>query len=479
MFDIIPKINYDFAQYSPPINQMKKLSLFVADILVLYLTLGITLFIRYPNTYDQQLALHLPPFTVLFVLWIAVFYTNGLFDPQNLRNNLPFYTSLSRSIAVASALSIAFFYITPIVGITPRTNLFLFILIFTALSVASRAFFNSIIEKRFHKRTIIVGINPIAREFAQFLKSNPQLGYELKYIVDINPTTFLDTANEYQEFGIIQGIDNIEQVIREERISVVVLSPEAYRAQEIIDMFYKLLEYRVNFYNLPSIYERLTGRVPLDAINQVWFLENINESTKRVYEIFKRGADVILAVLLGLVTVALLPFIALAVKFSSPGPLFYRQQRVGRLGKLFEVIKFRSMVANDPRGGAEKDTGAVWTQEDDPRITAAGKFLRKTRLDELPQLWNVLKGEISFIGPRPERPEFHATLKQEIPFYEERYLIRPGLTGLSQLNLYGASVSDAARKLQYDLYYIKNRSLALDLGIFLKTLNLVIRGGGR
>ena len=131
------------------------------------------------------------------------------------------------------------------------------------------------------------------------------------------------------------------------------------------------------------------------------------------------------------------------------------------------------------RPNAEEGTGAVWTQENDPRITSIGKFLRTTRLDEFPQLWSVLKGEMSFVGPRAERPEFHDTLKTNIPFYEERYLIKPGLAGVSQLHLYGASVSDAAEKLQYDLYYIKNRSLMLDLGIILKTTALVLRAGGR
>jgi len=178
---------------------------------------------------------------------------------------------------------------------------------------------------------------------------------------------------------------------------------------------------------------------------------------------------------MGVASLALYPFIILAIKISSPGPIFYRQKRLGQAGKVFEIIKFRTMDQN-----AEKFTGAVWTVEGDPRITKIGNLLRKMRLDELPQLWNILKGEMSFVGPRAERPEFHEQLKQEIPFYEERYIIKPGLSGWAQINYrYGSSVADAAEKLQYDLYYIKNRSLILDLGIILKTVNIALKQAGR
>jgi len=171
----------------------------------------------------------------------------------------------------------------------------------------------------------------------------------------------------------------------------------------------------------------------------------------------------------------LYPPIALAIKTSSSGPVFYKQKRLGQSGRTFEIIKFRTM-----RRDAEKDTGAVWTTENDPRITGAGNFLRKTRLDELPQVWNILKSEMSFVGPRAERPEFHGTLQKEVPFYEERYLIKPGLTGWAQINFrYGSSIQDATEKLKYDLYYIKNRSILLDLGIVLKTIRIAFKQTGR
>jgi len=459
---------------------MKKTVLFAADIIVLYGALAAMLLIRYPTEFREQLSLHIFPFSFLFVIWLVIFYINGLFDTQNLRNNSWFYSSLLRSIGIGAALAIAFLYLSPIFGITPKTNLFLFLILFSFFALGSRYFFNRLIEKRFHKQTVIVGINPIASELARFMKNNPQLGYELKYIVDINLATFQDQNNEFAEFGIIQGLDNIEQTIRKEKISVVILSPEAYQVKEIIDIFYKSLEYGVNFYNLTGIYEKMTGRVPLDAINQIWFLENITEGTRRTYESMKRVFDIIGVFLLGIPTLLITPIIALVVRFDSPGPIFYKQQRVGQRGKVFEMFKFRTMIANDAHGGAEANTGPVWAQENDPRITRLGNFFRKTRMNELPQIWNILKGEMSFIGPRAERPEFHEKLMQEIPFYKERYLVKPGATGWAQLQKsYYASVIETKEKLQYDLYYIKNRSFILDIGIILKTLNLVLRGGGR
>ncbi len=454
---------------------MKKFALLFSDLLILYGALALTLFIRYPHEFENQVGFHVIPFSFLNIIWLLVFYINNLYDTQILRNTTLFYTTLLRSILIAGAASVAFFYITPIFGITPRANLFLFMFLFALLEIANRGFFNRIIEKRFHRRTMIVGINPISLELAQFFKQNPQLGYDLRSIVDINPETLKNSGNELAEFGIIQGLHNIDETIRKEKIAIVILSPEAYQMKEIIEIFYKSLEYRVNFYNLATMYEKVTGRVPLDAINQVWFLENINEGTRKAYEATKRGIDIIFALLLGGISLVLLPFVTAAVILTSPGPLFYHQQRVGRLGKVFQMTKLRTMTEH-----AERETGAVWAQENDPRVTPVGKFLRKTRIDELPQIWNILKGEMSFIGPRAERPEFHEKLMQEVPYYEERYLVKPGATGWAQLQKsYYASITETKEKLQYDLYYIKNRSLLLDAGIMLKTLNLVLRGGGR
>ena len=242
---------------------------------------------------------------------------------------------------------------------------------------------------------------------------------------------------------------------------------------DIIDVFYKASKRNVQFINLATAYEEILKKVPLEAVNQLWFLENISRGQKRLYEFLKRASDLILAVVGGTVLLILFPFVALGIKFGSVGPIFYRQRRVGKGGKLFEVIKFRTMVQD-----AEQN-GAVWAQKQDPRVTKFGKFMRKTRIDELPQVISILKGEMSIVGPRAERPEFVEKLKKQIPFYEERLLIRPGLSGWAQIN-YGKDLdsNDTKEKLQYDLYYIKNRSFTIDMAVGWKPIKTVLSATG-
>jgi len=321
---------------------------------------------------------------------------------------------------------------------------------------------------------IIVGINPQAIELAKFIKNNPQLGYNFLYIIDIDNTDE-DSLKNAEGLNIRHGIKDMRQEIDRDRIDTIVVSPEIYKIPELINVFYKLLDSGTVFQNLASFYEKTTGRVPLEAIDQVWFLENLTEGTKRIYETTKRFLDIVLAIIIGIPFLIALPFIALAIKIDSTGSILYRQKRFGRAGKIFSIIKLRTMHKD-----AEQNTGAVWAKDNDPRVTRLGKFLRRSRIDELPQLWNILTGNMSFVGPRAERPEFHETIKKDVSFYEERYLIKPGLSGWAQINYrYGSSVKDAAEKLQYDLYYIKNRSLILDLGIILKTINISMRQAGR
>jgi len=451
---------------------MKKTSLFILDIVSLYLSLYFTLFIRYGSNFGSKLDIHLLPFSIIFIFWVFAFYISNLYDFSSLKNGVIFYSRLFQTIAINLVTSLAFFYLIPFFIITPKRNLIIFTLVFSGIDFLVRNIFNRLIlSQTFRKNTIIVGLNQQSLELARFIKENPQLGYGLSYIVDISKE---GSSDELTEFGIIRE-SNLEKIIAEEKVNTVILSPAAYQLPRIIDTLYKYLDKRINFFNLSDFYEHSTGKIPLGAINQAWFLENLTEGTKKPYELARRVLDIIFSSILGAITLFFLPLLAALIKTTSTGPIFYRQKRVGQYGKLFEIIKLRTMKKD-----AEKQSGAVWAQQDDPRVTKLGKFLRKTRLDELPQLWNILRGEMSFVGPRAERPEFHENLKKNIPFYEERYLIRPGLSGWAQVQYrYGASMKDAEEKLQYDLFYIKNRSIALDISIILKTINIVFRQAGR
>lgn len=445
---------------------MKRFLLFLGDIAALYLALFLTLLVRYGKDFDNKLDVHILPFSLIFIIWVLVFYITNLYELGFSKNNLEFFSIFLYSIAANFAISIAFFYLVPFFGITPKTNLLIFIVLIIVLGSSWRYGFNKLIAKSGYKNnTLIIGASPQSQDLYDFLFANPQLGYGALGIIDIEDGRVLEI---------------LENLIKQKNVSTLILSPLVYKIPQIIDVFYRLLGFKINFYNLPDFYERVTGKIPLGAIDQSWFLENLSEGSKRGYESGKRIFDIIFSFAFGIVSLLLYPFIILAIKLNSAGPIFIRQKRVGKLGENFTMIKFRTMVANAPDGSAEKETGAVWALKKDPRVTRTGRFLRKTRLDELPQLWNVLRGEMSFVGPRAERPEFNENLQDKVPFYKERYLIKPGLSGWAQIKYgYVSSIQDNVERVQHDLYYIKNRSVFLDLGIVLKTIIIVLRKGGR
>ncbi len=440
---------------------MRKFLLFLGDIITLYLALFLTLYMRYGHNFDEQIDMHLLPFTIIFAVWIMVLYISNLYEISFAKNNIQFFSDLFYAVAATSAISIFFFYLIPFFGITPKTNLFIFIIITTALQGLWRFYFNHLIARSGYKNnTLIVGLSQQSQELYDFLLNNPQLGYGALGIFDIKDET-------------ASGI--LDNLIKRKNVKTLVLSPAVYKVPHIIDAFYHLVGFGINFFNLSDFYEKVTGRVPLETIDQVWFLENLSRGNRRIYESGKRILDSIGAMIIGLATLPFYPFIILAIKIDSRGQTFYRQERMGRAGKIFTVIKFRTMFQE-----VEKNTGPVWAAENDARTTRVGRFIRKTRVDELPQIWNVLRGEMSFVGPRPERPEFHQKLKSEIPFYEERYLVKPGLTGWAQIKYKldfrgGMTIRDTYEKLQHDLFYIKNRSIMLDLGIILKTINILFK----
>ncbi|MBI2062888.1 MAG: sugar transferase [Candidatus Yanofskybacteria bacterium] len=440
---------------------MRKFLLFLGDIITLYLALFLTLYARYGRSFDEQISMHFLPFTIIFVVWVIVFYISNLYEIGLSKNNARFFSDLFYTIAVISSISIFFFYFVQFFRIAPKTNLFVFIVIIAALQGFWRFFFNRLTAKNGYKNnTLIVGLSQQSQELYDFLLNNPQLGYGVLGILDIGDKT---------------ASAILDNLIKRKNIRTLVLAPTVYKIPHIIDVFYHLVGFGINFFNLSDFYERVAGRIPLETIDQVWFLENLSQGSRRGYETGKRILDLIGTIIIGLLTLPFYPLIILAIKLDSRGQVFYHQGRMGRIGKIFTVIKFRTMFQE-----IEKSTGPIWAAENDARTTRVGKFLRKTRIDELPQIWNILRGEMSFVGPRPERPEFHQKLKSEIPFYEERYLVKPGLTGWAQIKYKldfrgGMTIKDTYEKLQHDLFYIKNRSLILDLGILLKTINILLK----
>jgi sugar transferase (PEP-CTERM system associated) len=223
-----------------------------------------------------------------------------------------------------------------------------------------------------------------------------------------------------------------------------------------------------------SILEKATGKIEVDELHPSWMIFGDGFRLTQRHWVLRRIISTLLALTLSIVTLPLIPIIALLLKLTSPGPLLYRQKRVGLRGHVFDCLKFRTMRPN-----AEADSGPTWASDEDPRITRVGKFLRRSRLDEIPQIWNVLRGDMAFVGPRPERPEFTMKLSEQIPYYNVRHAVRPGITGWAQINYgYGASIEEAKEKLRFDLYYIRNVSVMLDLLIVFYSIRAVIIGRG-
>jgi len=367
-------------------------------------------------------------------------------------------------------LALGFFYLIPIFDIAPRTNLILHFALSLLLVYAWRLIFNrTIAQTIFKNRVLFIGHGNDATRLNEILKQSA-VGFELVAVAETAPGTRFDNGTITWHVEM----DAIDRILKERNVHTIVLGHRPDDIPGLRDALYKTLFTPVSLLDRASLEEVITGRVPLEHVSQTWFLEHLRESDKTWYESFKRVIDLVTAVPVGLITIILFPFIALLVKLSSPGPILYSQIRVGKIGQLFKIWKFRSMKQD-----AEIEGKPQWAQEGDPRITKIGGFLRATRLDELPQIWNILRGDMSFIGPRPERPEFVAELTAQMPFYALRHLTRPGLTGWAQVRFpYAGSVEDNLKKLQYDLYYIKHRSLLLDLATALKTVGIILKRAG-
>ncbi|HRY63473.1 MAG TPA: sugar transferase [Patescibacteria group bacterium] len=454
-------------------NKIKVVILVGGDILVLYFSLWLTLLLRYEKAVTSEIwGRHWLPFTVVFFLWLIVFFINKLYDLETAKNGLKFYGTLFKSLIWSAMVGFGFFYIAT-TGISPKTILVLDIVIFGLLLVLWRRAFNTlIIHKRFFDNMLIVGMTEESVALAESINNKPQLG--LKIVAMMKLPENQNHLEEKTDFTIIGEDQDLEEFIRKNKIKGIILATTLSQHEKIINQCYKSLPYKITIWDLPKFAEEFTGKILVNTIGQLWFLENIKEGNKKIYEAEKRLVDIMLSFLMLIVSIPFLPLIYLVIKIDSQGSGFFMQQRTGRNGKKFMAVKFRTMLVN-----AEKN-GPQWAQKNDPRVTTVGRFLRKSRIDEIPQLINILRGEMSFIGPRPERPEFIEKLKEVIPFYETRLLIKPGLTGWAQINFpYGASEADALEKLQYDLYYIKNRSLTLDVSIILKTVKTVLAGGGQ
>jgi sugar transferase (PEP-CTERM system associated) len=322
------------------------------------------------------------------------------------------------------------------------------------------------------ERLLIVGTNPAAVELARDLDDRRhELGVEIVGFADAN----VDRVGRTVLGRVVGAIERVPAMIRDSGVDRVVVSLPDARGKLPMDQLLDIrLQANVTFDHLASAYEKYTGKIALETLRPSWFVFSSGFRKTRMLLVTKRLLDIALA-LFGLVVAAPLLLAAAAlVRLTSSGGALYRQDRVGLNGRVFTIYKLRTM-----RADAEAGTGPIWSALNDSRVTPIGRLLRNTRLDELPQLWNVLRGDMSFIGPRPERPQFVTELAAVIPYFSQRHVVKPGITGWAQVrHAYAANIEDAIEKLQHDLYYIKNLSLWLDLVILVETVKTVVRQRG-
>jgi len=443
------------------LNRKEPFILLLGDLVAFYMGLWLMLVLRYGQLPQNEFfTLHLFPFSILFVIWIVVFFIAGLYEKHTLLLKGKIASVILRAQITNSILGVLFFYFVPLFGIAPKTNLFISLVTSFIFVMLWRIELFPTFEVRKKERAMILGVGSELQEIEMEVNNNSR--YDLQIV-------FLDNLDSSDSDKVK---DEILQKIYTNDVSLVVIDFKNDKVEPILSNLYKLIFSDVRFVDIHAMYEDIFDRIPLSLVRYSWFLEHISGSTQRGYDFLKRVMDIFVSLILGIVSLTFYPFVYIAIKLEDGGPVFFTQERIGQHNSLITLKKFRSLkVHNDPEGLAKN-----------PTVTKVGAFIRKNRIDELPQLWNVFLGDLSLIGPRPEVPALVRVYEKEIPYYNVRHLVKPGLSGWAQL--YGehahttSDVSKTKNKLSYDLYYIKNRSLALDLKIALRTIMTVLSREG-
>lgn len=389
-------------------------------------------------------------------------------------------TSKSRNLnglLVAAGVSLLFyfaiyFYLPP--GELPRLVVLFFLVGLVALEVGWRMLYIRLMAlPSLQQPALVIGAGRAGKSILKVLSEEAPGHFRVLGLIDDDPGKNGQIVGGVEVAG---GTTALKEIAADEEVAVLILAITGEIQGDLFQALLDCQEKGIEIVRMQTLYEELLSRVPVGYLGADWIMTSFIDSARLndLYSPVKRLLDIVGGALGTLVFAILLPFLAMIIHLDSPGPILYQQERAGKADRPFRMVKFRTMVAN-----AEPDGEARWAAPGDPRVTRLGKFLRKTRIDEIPQFWNVLRGEMSLVGPRSERPELVAKLEREIPFYRARLLVRPGLTGWAQVNYrYGWSVEDAVTKLEYDLYYIRHRSLWLEVRILIRTLGTVLRFQG-
>ncbi len=410
-------------------------------------------------------------FAVMVCLLVLYFYDLYEFTVMNNRREL--MLRLVQALGIAWVLLALIFYFAPPLLIGRGVSV-ISVFVVLALLLVWRILIHLLTgHPDIGEKILIVGTGKAAKETAEAVWERRDAGYRIVGFVTENGNKPLSNIDEEQVVG---SANDLENIIKNEKVDRIVMAVRERRGIFPTETLLKMsLSGDVSIEECTSFFERVTGKVHVDMLRPSWLIFAGRGRETRLKAAFREVIHRSLAFIGLILSLPIALLTAVLIKLDSKGPVLYRQERVGKNGRSFNVIKFRSMKTD-----AEKDGVPIWATSEDDRVTRVGRVIRLIRVDEIPQFWNIIKGEMSFVGPRPERPHFVEQLAREITFYEHRHLVAPGLTGWAQIKYpYGASVEDARQKLQYDLYYIKNQSLALDLVILFETVKTVLFGRGR
>jgi lipopolysaccharide/colanic/teichoic acid biosynthesis glycosyltransferase len=439
--------------------------LIIGDVAVFIVALWLTLLVRYLAIPSWALFLdHLGPFIILSTVWLFIFYVGGLYNKHTVFLKSFLFSRILNTQIANGVIAALLFLVIPF-GIAPKTNLVIYMFISVGLLTWWRLSLYKHIEPKTKHKAILLADGPAAIELVDETNNNDRYSYTFVRIIDEA------TAEKTPDFEV-----KLLQLIENEKISIIVANPSSHYVVAALPKIFDLafLRFKTTFLDFYKVYEDTFDRVPVSSIQYDWFLSNISQSKSSIYDALKRGIDIIGALLLLVPTALVFPLVALLIKIEDKGELLYKTERIGQYNKVITIYKFRT------KNGTDKGSSALKSELVDTKV---GKILRKTRLDELPQLINVLWGDLSFVGPRPEMPALVDEYVKSVPYYNARHFLKPGLSGWAQINNFdvprgGIDVERTKIKISYDLYYLERRSLFLDAQIALKTIATIVMRTG-
>ena len=450
----------------PKFEQRTNILLFAGDVVIFAVALVVTLAIRYQEIPAAEIVIgHLIPFSLVFALWTATFLITGLYDQYVSFNRKAIPRLVLKTQLINLLLAVGLFFVLPL-GITPKTNLAIYLVTSTVLIVLWRLYIYPAIAARHALHAVVMGTGVEADGVSQVLTRNPYFRQvDVKYI---DTSSYTDTA---------ALAEALEIYVMNNPVNMIIADLDDAVAKKLTPVFFNLtfMGRQVRFFNLTEFYETLHHRLPPSLVKEAWILEHISiQSPHYAYDALKRAIDIIGALILLVPCAFIFPIVIILIKWQDGGVIFYRTERIGQYNEPMTILKFRTMTGTD---------SSVAALNSKLEVTPLGRMMRKTRIDELPQLWNILRGDVSFIGPRPEMPSLAAVYAEEIPYYNMRHLVKPGLSGWAQINNFdvpkgGVDIERTIDKLSFDLYYLRHRSLLLDIEIVLKTINTVLMRTG-